>query len=60
MKINKKAIFSISASLVSILVGLILGLILLFVFDSYYETYRRNCYWWFSNIERKIAQQDFL
>lgn len=34
MKINKKAIFSISASLVSILVGLILGLILLFVFDS--------------------------
>jgi len=33
-KINKKAIFSISASLISILIGLILGLILLFIFDS--------------------------
>ena len=32
--INKKAIFSISASLISILIGLILGLILLFIFDS--------------------------
>ena len=34
MKINKKALFGIMASLVSILVGLLLGLILLFVFDS--------------------------
>ena len=34
MKINRKALFGIMASLVSILVGLILGLILLFVFDS--------------------------
>ncbi len=33
-KINKKAIFSISASLISILIGLILGLILLFIFDN--------------------------
>ena len=33
-KINKKAIFSISASLISILIGLILGLILLFIFDG--------------------------
>jgi ABC-type uncharacterized transport system permease subunit len=33
-KKNKKAIFSISASLISILIGLILGLILLFIFDS--------------------------
>lgn len=33
-KINKKMIFSISASLISILIGVILGLILLFVFDS--------------------------
>ena len=33
-KINKKALFSISASLISILIGLILGLILLFIFDS--------------------------